>query len=120
MIVGHGISMPALRQLATDLGIDDVVRFAGRVPHDQAAEHYALIDLFVVPRRGIEVSRYVSPLKPFEALAMERCVVVSDLPALSEAIGHGEHGRRFTPDDPDSLADVLESLVADEDLRVSL
>jgi glycosyltransferase involved in cell wall biosynthesis len=51
---------------------------------------------------------------------MARCLVVSDLPALTEAIGEGAHGRRFTPDDPESLAGVLTELAADPALREEL
>jgi glycosyltransferase involved in cell wall biosynthesis len=120
LIVGDGLALPGLRDLAHELELDDVVRFTGRVPHAETIDHYALMDVFVVPRRGLEVCAHVTPLKPFEAMAMARCLVVSDLPALSETVGEGEHGRRFTPDDPESLAAVLAELAADPALREEL
>jgi glycosyltransferase involved in cell wall biosynthesis len=120
LVVGDGPAMGALRRLAADLGLDDAVRFTARVPHAETVEHYAAIDVFVVPRRGLEVCSYVTPLKPFEAMAMERCVVVSDLPALAEAVGWGSHGCRFEPDDPESLAERLVELAGDGERRAEL
>ena len=58
-------------ELAAELGIGDAVEFTGRVDQDRVPEHYALLDLFAIPRRNLEVCRAVTPLKPFEALAME-------------------------------------------------
>ena len=120
LIVGDGLAMPVLRALASELGLGDAVVFTGRVPHAETIEHYALIDIFVVPRRRLEVCAYVTPLKPFEAMAMERCLVVSDLPALWETVGHGDHGRRFVPDDAAGLAGSLVELAEDPELRIEL
>ena len=44
------------------------------------------------PRTADRVSRLVTPLKPFEAMALERAVVVSDLPALREIVDAGRDG----------------------------
>jgi glycosyltransferase involved in cell wall biosynthesis len=120
LIVGDGLAMPTLRAVTTELGLDDVVRFVGRVAQSETIAHYALMDVFVVPRRGLEVCAYVTPLKPFEAMSMGRCMVVSDLPALAESVGYGEHGVLFKPDDPASLAEALDSVVSDVDLREGL
>src|SRR3954467_8089378 len=49
LIVGDGLAMPALQALAAELGLGDAVVFTGRVPHAETIEHYALIDIFVVP-----------------------------------------------------------------------
>ena len=120
LIVGDGHSMAALQTLAKELEIEDSVRFAGRVPHVETIEHYALIDIFVVPRKGLEVCAFVTPLKPFEAMAMERCLVVSDLPALAETVAGGDHGVVFTPESPESLAAALTSLASDDDRRADM
>jgi glycosyltransferase involved in cell wall biosynthesis len=92
----------------------------GRVPHDRILGYYALIDVFVVPRTADRVSRLVTPLKPFEAMALERAVVVSDLPALREIVMPGETGMTFTAGDADDLARVLSDLLGDPALRARL
>src|SRR5699024_8461049 len=54
------------------------------VPHDDVLRYYGLIDIFVVPRRKSSVADLVTPLKPFEAFATGRAVVLSDVEALKE------------------------------------
>ena len=44
-------------------------------------------------------------------------IVVSDLPALSEVVAPGERGLSFTPENPASLAAVVQPLLDDADLR---
>jgi glycosyltransferase involved in cell wall biosynthesis len=62
----------------------------------------------------------VSPMKPLEALAMEKAVVVSDVRALAEMIKDEETGLHFRKGDITSLADTLQRLLMDEALRIRL
>ena len=94
LLVGDGEERGALEDRARALGLldDGVARFAGRVPHGDVGAYYSLIDLFVVPRTNDRVSQLVTPLKPYEAMAMERCLVVSGVGALLEIVQDGETG----------------------------
>ncbi len=78
---------PSWRRRAAELGLGAAAVFAGSVPFDEVPDWYAQIDLFVVPRVPERAGRMVSPMKPFEAMAMEVPVLVSDLPALVEIAG---------------------------------
>ena len=78
-----------------------------------SGRHYALLDAFVVPRRDERAARTVTPLKPYEALAMERPLVVADLPALVEIAEPEERGLTFRAGDADALATALERLIDD-------
>jgi PEP-CTERM/exosortase A-associated glycosyltransferase len=121
LLVGDGEERPALEAAARAAGVDDgTVLFTGRVAHDQVLEYYRLIDVFVVPRTNDRVSRLVTPLKPYEAMAMERALVVSAVGALLEIVTDGVTGRSFTPEDPISLADVIEPLLDDPAERARL
>lgn len=113
LLVGDGEERGSLEDLAARLGLleEGVVRFTGRVPHGEVAAYYSIIDVFVVPRASDRVSQLVTPLKPYEAMAMERCLVVSGVGALLEIIEAGETGVSFTPEDPISLADEVEPLL---------
>ena len=62
----------------------------------------------------------VSPLKPFEAMAMEKAVLSSDVSALTEIITDQVTGLIFKKDSPDDLADKLKTLILDDQLRSSL
>ena len=113
LLVGDGEERGALEDRARALNLFDegIARFTGRVPHGAVGAYYSLIDLFVVPRTNDRVSQLVTPLKPYEAMAMERCLVVSGVGALLEIVQEGETGTSFVPEDPISLADAVEPLL---------
>ncbi len=115
LVVGDGRRRKALEELADREGVRDLVVFTGQVPHREIAAHYALLDVFVVPRRGDRAARFVTPLKPFEAMAMERPLIVSELPALLELIADPlePRGLAFPVDDSDGLATAIERLLDD-------
>jgi glycosyltransferase involved in cell wall biosynthesis len=120
LIVGDGPELPAVRELITERGLATFVHAVGQVPHSEIQRYYSVIDVFVVPRRDDEAARLVTPLKPFEAMAMERPLLVADLPALTEVTGDGARGRTFTPESPASLAAEAQRLVAAPRLREEL
>lgn len=95
LLVGDGARRPKLEALAKQLGVSEQVVFAGSIPFDQVAAYYAQIDLFVVPRTNERAGRLVSPMKPFEAMAMEIPLLVSDLPALAEIVSDDAAPRGF-------------------------
>ena len=113
LIVGDGPEKANLERLALELGMNDRVCFTGSVPHADVARYYALIDLFVVPRRRDFAADYVTPLKPFEALALGKTILISDRPALEEVITPGERGWSFKTEDAMDLAKQAEILLAD-------
>ncbi|WP_146908295.1 glycosyltransferase family 4 protein [Arenimonas daejeonensis] len=112
LIVGAGPELERLKALAGQLGIAEHVVFTGEVAHDQVQKYYALIDLFVVPRVEDFASDYVTPMKPFEAMAMGRPVIISDRPALKEVVEPGVRGDVFRAGDAEHLADKLVALQA--------
>lgn len=112
LLVGQGRREAELKARARALGLGRFAVFAGSVPFDQVPAWYSQIDLFVVPRIPERAARMVSPMKPFEAMAMEVPVLVSDLPALLEIAGEDE--RRafvFAAGDPRSLAARIADLI---------
>ena len=121
LLVGDGRDRDAIVEQAHRLGLDDgTLVMPGRVPNDEITRYYSVIDVFVVPRTADRVSTLVTPLKPFEAMAMERPLVVSDVPPLREIVAPGEAGLLFRPEDAADLASVLEGLLDDEALRARL
>jgi glycosyltransferase involved in cell wall biosynthesis len=103
VIVGNG---PALGSLKRHFGEQDAIRWIDRVDVDAAIDWYDCLDAVVIPREDYRVTRLVTPLKPVEALARERLVIASDLPALREATGG--HARFVAPGDVEALAAELQ------------
>jgi phosphatidylinositol alpha-1,6-mannosyltransferase len=112
LLVGEGRRKAELEERARALGLGDRCVFAGSVPFDEVPAWYAQIDLFVVPRVPERAGRMVSPMKPFEAMAMEIPVLVSDLPALVEIAGPDEERAFvFVAGEPQSLASRVGTLI---------
>jgi PEP-CTERM/exosortase A-associated glycosyltransferase len=61
LLVGGGPCDETWRALATTLGLGRQVVFAGRVPYEDVAAHYDLIDLFIYPRRSMRLTELVPP-----------------------------------------------------------
>jgi PEP-CTERM/exosortase A-associated glycosyltransferase len=118
LLVGGGEEEAALRALSARLG--DGVVFAGRVPYDRIRDYYALIDVFVCPRRRMRLTELVTPLKPLEAMAMACPVLASDVGGQAELIRHGETGVLFSAESRDSLVEAAMGLGADPERRARL
>jgi len=98
----------------------DMLIMPGRVPHEEVESYYSLIDIAPFPRKPWPVCELVSPMKPLEALAMEKAVLVSSVRALTEMIVDGQTGRVFNKGSVESLADRLQELIGDSHRRQTL
>jgi glycosyltransferase involved in cell wall biosynthesis len=120
LVVGDGPLRAALEAQADRLGLADRCRFTGRVPHEAVPGHYAQMDLFACPRIEERAARYITPLKPYEAMALGIPVLVSDLPARTEIVDPPHRGLAAPTGDPIGLADAIERLVDDATLRTAV
>lgn len=98
----------------------DWLLMPGRVPYTDVAAHYSLLDIAAFPRKPWTVCELVSPMKPLEAMAMQKTVVVSSVRALRDLVTHDETGLVFTKGDSAALANALHRLVADKTLSTNL
>ncbi|MFK5634331.1 MULTISPECIES: glycosyltransferase family 4 protein [unclassified Ornithinimicrobium] len=120
LVVGDGAHQRALHRVVDTLGVQDLVTFTGRVPHDEVEEHLSVVDITPFPRKPLPVCELISPIKPFEAMAMEKAVVASDVAALAEIVQDGVTGRLFAKGDAEDLARVLGELLDDPEQRLRL
>jgi glycosyltransferase involved in cell wall biosynthesis/SAM-dependent methyltransferase len=113
LIVGDGAALEDLRALAARLGVEGSVKLIGSVPHREVRDYYAITDAIACTRGHDRVCSVVTPLKPYEAMAYARPVIVSDIPALREMVTDKLTGRLVRAADPDALARVIEELADD-------
>jgi glycosyltransferase involved in cell wall biosynthesis len=106
-----------LRGLASTLGIEERVTFAGFVHRTKVPAFLEQADLLVMPHTATPVSeRYASPLKLFEYMAAGKPIVASDLPAVREVLRDGENARLVRPADPKDLASGIATVLGDQSL----
>ena len=120
LVVGDGPELQTIKRLANTLGIAGDVVFTGDVPHARVSDYYGLIDAFVVPRVADFASDFVTPMKPFEAMAMGVPVVISDRPALREVVEPNVRGLMFKAGDAIELAERLIEFYRSPELRERL
>jgi PEP-CTERM/exosortase A-associated glycosyltransferase len=114
LLVGGGLDEALLHALVAELGLECQVIFTGRVPHDQVALYYQLVDVFIYPRLAIRLTELVTPLKPLEAMASSKLVAASDVGGHRELIKDGETGYLFKAGSSDDLSRTVLQLLADE------
>ena len=108
------VDVDAARQLAN-------VTLTGFVPPVDVSSYVAACDILLMPTSAeLSYSRFTSPLKLFEYLASGRPVICSDLPVLREIVKHEQNALLFKADDPESLADAVRRLRADNALGSAL
>ncbi|MHA7271802.1 glycosyltransferase [Arthrobacter sp. TMT4-20] len=118
VIVGDGPALSGLKLQAQQLGIAELVHFTGRVAAEEIPSFVSLFDIMPCPRLPLPVTEMVSPLKPLEGMAACRAVVLSDLAPMRDLAGaDGERARLFPPGDPDALANVIEDLLENPELK---
>ncbi|UBH24160.1 glycosyltransferase [Micrococcus porci] len=120
LVAGDGTALPGLAALAEQLGVRDRVDLLGRVERARAPLCHQALDVFCVPRRDTSVTRDVTPMKPLEAMASARPVLLSRLPALQELVAEGETGATVPASDPEAWAEAVEALLADPNAAAAM
>jgi PEP-CTERM/exosortase A-associated glycosyltransferase len=115
LLVGGGPQEAHLKALARELGVADLVVFAGRVPHQEVPRYYSLMDVLAYPRYPMRLTDLVTPLKPLEAMAQGHLVVASDVGGHRELIRDGENGVLFSAGSVDALAEAVAGLLSHPD-----
>ena len=118
--MGDGAVFEDLKRQVEESGLADKTIMTGRVPHEMVEEYYSLVDIAPFPRKPWQVCELVSPLKPYEAMALEKAVVVSGTRALTEIVTHEHNGLVFSKGNVGDLQSKLEMLLRDVALRVGL
>jgi glycosyltransferase involved in cell wall biosynthesis len=104
------------------------VRFCGQVPHAEVPDYLAGCQVVLAPyaKRVLisdgrtDVSRWMSPLKIFEYMALGKAILCSDLPVLREILEDGHTALLCPPEEPEYWASALQRLAGNPALICSL
>ena len=113
VIVGDGDRRGVLENLASELGIAGLVRFAGQLPHRPNPNAAFDISVLCSTAEGF-------PNSVLEAMAAGRPVVATRVGGVPDAVEPERTGLLVPPSDAKALADALDTLLADEGRRVAL
>jgi glycosyltransferase involved in cell wall biosynthesis len=117
-IVGYGPMQGELAQLIADLDVADVVSLAGKMTQDELVKVYQKSSIFVLPCQVMDNGdRDGIPNVLLEAMAMEIPVVSTDISGIGELVDSGENGFLVPEKNPPALAEALEKLLSQPELR---
>ena len=115
LVAGSGTAEADLKTQARRRGLAAHGTFLGWIGDDVLHSLYRIADLCVVP----------SIYEPFGLVALEAMAsgcpcIVADVGGLREVVPNPDVGLRFTARDPRSLADAMERVLTDDELRAGL
>jgi colanic acid/amylovoran biosynthesis glycosyltransferase len=115
VIVGTG---PLGEQLTADVvrrGLTDAIKLVGAVGQDELPTWYAWADVFCLPSFSEGL-----PVVLMEAMLSELPVVTTVIAGIPELVKHDQNGLLVPPGRPDEIADALQRLAAEPQLRAQL
>ena len=111
-VAGEGEYEEDLRALARRLGVEDRIRWLGRVEQSKLAALYRSCSMLVAASFVNETFG----MALCEAMACGAPVVASDFGGFREVVVDGETGLLARPQDPQDLAAKINALLADHDM----
>jgi glycosyltransferase involved in cell wall biosynthesis len=117
-LIGDGDDREQILALVKKLGLSQVSRWLGTLPHHLVLDHYRQADLFVL---GCEMApngdRDGIPNVFLESMAMEVPVVATHVSAIPELVEDGRTGLLIPPGQPEKMAQAMTRLLTDRELR---
>lgn len=113
LLVGDGGDLPKLRELARDLGLEDVVVFAGR--REDRHLFFAMMDAFVLSS-AVEAA----PLGLMEAMLAGLPCVSTTVGGAPDIVAHEDTGLLVPRYRPDRIAESVSRIARDAEFRARL
>jgi glycosyltransferase involved in cell wall biosynthesis len=122
LLIGDGPLAAQLRSELEPYTRDGSVIFTGAIPHKDVRAYLDAADILVSPHISIPGGRpfFGSPTKLFEYMAMGRAIAASALDQIADVLEHGKTSLLVKPGDPADLAEAIQRLAADTQLRMEL
>jgi glycosyltransferase involved in cell wall biosynthesis len=117
-LIGAGDSFDDLVALATAEGLDDVIRFTGRIPDSEVEAILSTADVCVSPDPKNPLNDVSTMNKVLEYMALGRPIVAFDLHETRHSAADGALYAR--PNEEADLAEKIDQLLRDEALRCRL
>jgi len=121
LFIGDGPERTRLERRAAPLNAERAgrVHFTGRLAAREIPARLADIDLFVVPRSDLVITRFASPIKVVEAMAAARAIVATAVGDTTRLLEDGR-GVLVPPGNLRALGAAIDALAADRPRREAL
>lgn len=107
-LLGNGYILNRLKGLIQREGLQENVILANSVDHSEVPKFIGMCDIGIVPLPNHPYWRFQSPLKLLEYLAMEKVVILTDIPAHRAVIGEAKCGIFISSIDSMEIAGAIE------------
>jgi len=115
VLMGWGKLEGELRRLVKKMGVERRVFFTEPVAPDRVVYYCISATVgVVIYRRNSLNNYYATPNKLYEYIHAKLPVVSSDFPALKEVVEGYSLGYTFDPEEPESIAEAINRVLADE------
>jgi glycosyltransferase involved in cell wall biosynthesis len=118
VFVGDGDVLPRLRDLAVELGLSAFVEFTGMLEQDEVVRVLSNADVCLAPEPSNPLNDVSTMIKLGEYMAMGKPIACFDLSETRFTAGAAALYAR--PNDDEHLAQVIDELLADAELRATL
>jgi len=106
-IVGDGEERFNLESKTHTLGLQDSVKFLGRLSQDKVKTIISRCALVCIPRKSYKVCKIVPPFKLVESMSLGKAVIVPDLKVFKDELKEEGLAIFFTADSAEDLARVI-------------
>jgi glycosyltransferase involved in cell wall biosynthesis len=111
-LIGGGPELPALQQFVFQHGLQDAVTFTSAMSHPQTLANLRRADIFVLASFAEGI-----PVALMEAMSLGIPCVSTTIAGIPELIRSGTDGILVPPANPNALADAIEALARDANMR---
>lgn len=119
-LVGDGANRKQIEEEVQESNLADMVRFTGRLPKSDMPMVLASSDCLLIHLKKTDLFATVIPSKIFEAMAMERPLVMGVQGESADIVEDSGAGIAMESDNEQQLVDALLKLKDDEDFRQQL
>ena len=103
--------------LETEYGIAYTAGTTRRLGPEEVARYLSIFQITPFPRLPLPVCELISPIKPFESMAMGKACIASSVAALTEIVEPDVRGLVFEKGDAEDFARQIARYLDDPELR---
>ena len=100
------ITKEIIKKISNNPELKERIILTGKVPLKEINNYYSLFDILIYPRKSFAVTEIVSPIKPIEAAAMGKTIIMSDVAGMDNILDP-EVRLIFKSDDINSLISAI-------------